>query len=79
MRQKKAGKGMIILLIIGILCILYGIFVLCAQTGVWFYVIWIVIGAVFLLLGWMVHMELIAAMRRELALLKARLRELEQG
>ena len=45
--------SVILFMIIGILCILYGIMVLMIRSGTTFFVVWFALGAFFLLLGFL--------------------------
>ena len=45
----------ILSLIIGVVCILYGIMVLMIRSGTTFFVVWLALGVFFLLLGFLLH------------------------
>lgn len=47
----------IFFMIIGILCILYGVAVFLIRSGTMFYAVWLALGACFLLLGFLVHIR----------------------
>ena len=47
----------ILFTIIGILCILYGIAVFLIRSGTMFYAVWLVLGACFLLLGFLIRIR----------------------
>ena len=47
----------IFFMIIGILCILYGVAVFLIRSGTMFYAVWLTLGACFLLLGFLVHIR----------------------
>ena len=51
--------SVILFLIIGILCVLYGIMVLLIRSGTTFFVVWFALGAFFLLLGFLVQYRLL--------------------
>ena len=51
--------SVILFLIIGILCVLYGIMVLLVRSGTTFFVVWFALGAFFLLLGFLVQYRLL--------------------
>ena len=56
--------SVILFMIIGILCILYGIMVLMIRSGTTFFVVWFALGAFFLLLGFMVRNHLLEVIPR---------------
>ena len=53
----KPGKAIrmgIVLVILGIICILYGFAVMLVRSGTWFFAFWYVLGAVILAAAWVV-------------------------
>ena len=58
--------SVILFLIIGILCVLYGIMVLLVRSGTTFFVVWFALGAFFLLLGFLVHNHLLEKLPKTL-------------
>ena len=53
------SQSVILFMIIGILCVLYGIMVLLIRSGTTFFVVWFALGAFFLLLGFLVQNRLL--------------------
>ena len=53
------SQSVILFMIIGILCVLYGIMVLLIRSGTTFFVVWFALGAFFLLLGFLVQYRLL--------------------
>ena len=47
----------VLLIIIGILCVLYGIMVFLIRSGTLFFVVWIALGAFFILMGWLTQIR----------------------
>ena len=58
----------VLLIITGILCVLYGIMVFLIRSGTLFFGVWIVMGAGFLLLGWLTQIRFWARLPRMLRL-----------
>ena len=56
--------SVILFMVFGILCILYGIMVLMIRSGTTFFVVWFALGALFLLLGFLTQNHLIGKIPR---------------